>query len=35
MRVWNPVLMFETALTGIHHGDVGLIAGFDGLIVVT
>ena len=28
-------LMFETALAGIHHSHIRLIAGFDGLIVVS
>ena len=33
--VWGPVLMFETALAGIDHRHIRLIAGLDGLIVVT
>ena len=26
--------MLETALSGVHHGDIGFVAGFDGLIVI-
>lgn len=35
MKVWDPVLMFERALTRIHHGRTGFVASLDGLIVVS